>query len=51
MRNPATWVVTFTGRKPVNVGLGPGGVGPPMRHYSVALDARTGEFIRGFYTT
>ena len=50
LRNPTAWVVTFAARKPVHIGIGPGGSGPPMRHYSVALDAKTGDFIRGFYT-
>jgi hypothetical protein len=50
VRNPTAWVVTFTGRNTVRVGLGPGGAGPRMRHDTVVLDAKTGEFIRGFYT-
>ena len=50
LRNPTAWVVTFEARKPVHVGIGPGGSGPPMRHYSVALDAKSADFIRGFYT-
>jgi hypothetical protein len=50
VRNPIAWVVTFTGRSSVRVGLGPGGAGPKMRHDTVVLDAKTGEFIRGFYT-
>jgi hypothetical protein len=48
--NPTAWVVTFTGRNDVHVGLGPGGAGAGLRHKTVVLDARTGEFIRGFYT-
>jgi hypothetical protein len=51
VHNPTAWVVTFTGRSPVRVGLGPGGAGPTMSHDTVVLDARTGEFIRGFYTS
>jgi len=50
VRDPTAWVVTFTGRTPVRVGIGPGGSGPGMRHKTVVLDAKTGEFIRGFYT-
>jgi len=50
VRNPTAWVVTFTGRNSVRVGLGPGGAGPKMKHDTVVLDAKTGEFIRGFYT-
>jgi hypothetical protein len=50
VRNPTAWVVTFTGRDSVHVGLGPGGAGPKMSHDTVVLDAKTGEFIRGFYT-
>jgi hypothetical protein len=50
VRNPTAWVVTFTGRNSVRIGLGPGGAGPKMRHDTVVLDAKTGEFIRGFYT-
>lgn len=45
------WVVTFTAPKPINVNLGPSG-SPPlmMQHYSVAINASTGEFILGFFT-
>src|SRR5262249_10779540 len=50
VRNPTAWVVTFTGRNSVRIGLGPGGAGPKMSHDTVVLDAKTGEFIRGFYT-
>jgi hypothetical protein len=50
LRNPTAWLVTFNARKPVHIGIGPGGSGPPMRHFSVALDAKSGDFIRGFYT-
>ena len=50
LRNPTAWIVTFKARRPVHVGIGPGGSGPPMRHYSVALDAKSGDFFRGFYT-
>jgi len=50
LRNPTAWLVTYEARRPVRVGLGPLGAGPPMRHYSVALDATSGDFIRGFYT-
>lgn len=50
LRNPTTWVITFTSRKPVHIGIGTRGAGPPMRHYTIALDAKSGEFIRGFYT-
>ena len=50
VRNPTAWVVTFTGRNSVRVGLGPGGAGPKMLHDTVVLDAKTGDFIRGFYT-
>jgi hypothetical protein len=49
-RNPTAWVVTFTGRSSVRVGLAPGVAGPKMRHDTVVLDAKTGEFLRGFYT-
>jgi len=50
VRNPTAWVVTFTGRNSVPVGLGPGGAAPKMWHDTVVLDAKTGDFIRGFYT-
>lgn len=50
IRNPTAWLVTYDARKPVRVGLGSLGAGPPMRHYSVAVDAKSGDFIRGFYT-
>jgi hypothetical protein len=50
LKNPTAWVVTFTGRNDVHVGLGPGGEGPGLRHETVVLDAKTGDFIRGFYT-
>jgi hypothetical protein len=51
VRNPTAWVITFTGRNPIRVGLGPGGAGPKMGHDTIVLDAKTGEFLRGFYTT
>jgi len=50
LHNPTTWLATFEACKPVHLGIPPGGEGPLMRHFSVALDARTGDFIRGFYT-
>ena len=43
------WVITFTSDKPVNVGSGkPAPV--LVMHYSVVLDAYSGEFLIGFYT-
>jgi hypothetical protein len=50
LHDPTTWIATFEARRPVRLGMPPGGRGPLLRHFSVALDARTGDFIRGFYT-
>lgn len=44
------WVVTFTSEKPVDVGVGKAGSSVWVTHYSVVLDAATGEFLIGFYT-
>jgi hypothetical protein len=50
-RNPIdhtpVWLVTFTSPKPVNVGT----VGTSyVKHFSVALNATSGAFVRGFFT-
>jgi len=57
MRNWLTWVVTRTMRRPLEPRIGgrplPGATpGPPyLVHHSVSLvDARTGEFLLGFFT-
>jgi len=51
IENVPAWVVTFTAPEPSNVSLGPPGSPPVMmQHYSVAINASTGEFILGFYT-
>lgn len=57
MRNWLTWVVTRTLRRPLDPRIGgrplPGATpGPPyLVHHSVSLvDARTGEFLLGFFT-
>jgi hypothetical protein len=51
------WVVTYTSAEPVQVGSEKAGASsasdpPPLMvtHYSVLLDADTGEFLMGFYT-
>lgn len=54
MRNWLTWVVTRTRRKPLDPRIGGpfGPSGPPyLVHRNVSLvDARTGEFLLGFFT-
>ena len=47
------WVVTFTSKEPVVVGhSAPGSktTPSPVTHWSVVLDAKSGEFLVGFYT-
>jgi hypothetical protein len=48
LRNVPAWVVTFTSDKPQRVGVS--SPEPLVTHFSAALDARNGRFIRGFYT-
>ena len=48
LRNAPAWVVTFTSDKPQRVGVS--APEPLVTHFSVALDARNGRFMRGFYT-
>jgi len=54
MRNWPTWVVIGTGRRPFNAstGGGPGTSAPPALalHRVSLIDARTGEFLLGFFT-
>ncbi len=46
-----SWVVTFTSPTPIDVNEGPPGSGPIyVTHFSVALNAVTGEFVTGFFT-
>jgi hypothetical protein len=49
LRNAPAWVVTFTSDQPQRVGVS--SPEPLVTHFSVALDARNGRFIRGFYTS
>ncbi len=54
IENREAWVVTFTSKEPVAVGVQKADGSPSPRlmdtHYSVVLDASTGEYLMGFYT-
>lgn len=57
IRHRLAWIVTFTSPAPVNVAQGgvfPASVGKAKvlwaTHYSIAIDARTGQFLVGFFT-
>lgn len=52
MQDRLAWVVTFTSAQSQPIGMGkPGGSsGLSVSHFSVVLDASTGEFLMGFFT-